>query len=409
MAIDNSGVPQPPHFDGTGNGAAWFKLFTIWVVTATTVEADKIIVFKAYMEDAALKWYNELKEKPKTWDELESVFLAKYPGTEVGHGLFFEDDDHHGLFLNHLSLGATMDTKTMLEVVETTFKDRRNADKTAQILYVQEWVKQAYDLAGMVPGITELIKGTMLRNALPTQLQRHVMPSSVTIYDVARDIMRMNVSSLRQDIETARNVQLLLNRQPPRTNQTTSMMNPTGPGSYQQQEYRPQGYGYGAGQQGQQQPRGPTGYQPLSGQQGGGPSPPQGLPAVRGQAHLTYDATAQGRAAYEHELGRYHARYGDNPRVYASVPYPLTPGTKAPGQGICDACGQPNHLRADCPGPYLPEREVRFRGVNSKRQRDEDRMAVGSLELYGDDSDYDGYPGEGLGNGQQSGNARGQL
>lgn len=415
-------IEPPQQFTGIGSGTAWWKAFTKWAATAVPDDKNKVTAFPAFLEDAAEAWWEGLKTagengtdiQPKKLEELRVAFVKQYPAPAADEGLFPDDEDHHQLFLRHLS--RKMDDKSLLDVVETSFRDKYNVERKQQVLYCQDWVKTAYDLSELVPGIQDNIKGSMLRDALPKAIRKYIAPSSSTIYAVAKDVMRMDTDALTQDIESARNLQLVLNRQPLRTNQTTPMVAPLPYQPFQSMS----GGNQGQPQSNMQQPRPqPTGYQyvPYGGgsnvQPGGRPAPPGvNAPAVRQDHHLTYPDTPNGRAAYQHEMSRYQSRYGENPPVNSSIPYPLTPGTLAPGHNVCDSCGREGHIRADCRGPYLPDREIRFRSLNSKHQRDENRVGreVNAIEMYGGYGGYGGYANDGYDDSaSESGKVAGQL
>ena len=67
-------------------------------------------------------------------------------------------------------------------------------------------------------------------------------------------------------------------------------------------------------------------------------------------------------------------------------------------------------MRRDCGGTPLPEREIKFRGINSKAQRDEDMARnIGSIEVCDDWPDYQGYHADEEESSRPLGNGAGQT
>lgn len=395
MAIETDGgsAPMPEDFDGVScGGPAWWRGFQRWIANQREGDENRMMMFESFLVGAAQAWWNTYTDvtRPKTIAAAKSALCIKYPASKNDESIWPEDEDAHDTFLKFVRAG--MDEKSILTATESSYRDARGREKKRPVLYCQDWVRQAFELSEDIPNARcdAVVKGSLLRSHLPRAIKKYVDIRSRTILEVVQDVMKLDPEELKADIEMARTLAMLQNRTHSRINDANVAASSL--------SFRPTAY-----------------YtMPSTGNDTNAQSPNAGSggkgPAVRGAAHLLYDDTPAGRQKYNADMAKYVQTYGINGYVSSAQPYPLTPGTLAPGRGVCDECGYDGHLRADCQGKKLPEREIKFRGINSKAQRDEDRSNsrnIGSIEVYDDTPDYQGYHGdeeyevvESLGNGE---------
>ena len=97
------------------------------------------------------------------------------------------------------------------------------------------------------------------------------------------------------------------------------------------------------------------------------------MEALKQNARDPYPDTQEGRRAYEADMTKWHARYGDATRADETRPYPLTPGTLSVGQGECFRCGRDWHgMNNPCPATAIPLAENQWRILADRIMREND-------------------------------------
>lgn len=349
-------IERPPLFNGSTSGPAWWREFAIWLSGTGAVDsfARTKMAFSASMVGPAKEAYKKFKDEDlKDVETLQAAFEKAFPGDDTADTLFqslFQDPTD--AFRRFLKTG--LDVQQLFNDVEVDGRGIRGEVVKHQMTYFHWWVQQAFSLGTQVPAtdMSEAVKGRELFEALPPQLQMFVNIPKGTLLQVTQAVAAINPNALGIWREWENRWKVVEKRLPPRT-----------------QDARPTGGSTS-----------PYVYAPVSNQ--GQPSNTSSGKVIRGAGHLCFPDDPHGHAAYGRAMAQFNKTYGPNSGVSAYKPMPLTPGTLAPGAGVCDQCGQRGHIRPNCSRDVLPEREVKYRSINSKLQRQEDQ-ATGATQVRG--------------------------
>lgn len=372
---------RPPLFNGSTSGPAWWREFSIWFAVTGDVESlpRAKMSMNAFLIGTAKDWLKgEEAKKATTVIELGEAFEKKYPGNETADTIFeslFEDPTE--AFQRFLQAG--MGDADILSEVEVEGRGFRGDIVKHKMAYFHWWVQQAYYIGSQVPSteMSETVKGRELYHALPPTLQMFVNVPKGTLVQVTQAVAAVNRSALDHLHGLSTRMSIVEKRQPPRAQNISGTGNPSTPFTY-----GPVGNNGGQGNQGTPA-NGTNNWQP----------PANGAKAIRGSQHLTFPDTPGGHAGYARAMEAFtrQNRSGAAPSPYKHMP--LKPGTQPPGPGVCDQCGQRGHIRAGCKSDALLEMEIKYRGINSNMQRQEDRaMQLHSVDEFNPELYY--YRGE---------------
>lgn len=349
--------PLPPFFTGTTSGPLWWHAFTRWVIGAGRTDPDRVLLFETVVTKPVRDWFKALAaDKKKTLADLREAFETQYPGAADEEEFFLAKlEDPRKAFTSYL---ARPWPKDVAAEVEVELRDETGNSSKEKVPYFQEWARQAYH-RGVKVNKTDMsndTKGLLVRGALPDILKALVPKDCDTLLLVCKTLTELEPSVVHrsQSIET----RLFAVEQRSSVRQNTQSYAPSP--SYQPaafvpvpQQNAPQG-----------QPAPATGSNSSS------------TKAVRAPFHLVFPNDAPGCGNYQKAMEAYNAAYGTGMAVSASRPYPLKPGTLAPGHGVCNSCGMSGHLQGNCNGVKLDEREQKYRGINSAAQRREDQATM---------------------------------
>ncbi|CAO1621207.1 unnamed protein product [Parajaminaea phylloscopi] len=341
---------RPPQFFGNASGLAWWREFTKWVVESGSQGATElnIFAFEAFMEGKAAEWYKALPDQTKSsLSALKAALETAYPGDTAEAGILdYAMEDPVTAYQQFLNKGME-DTK-LTSPVEIDIRQNGQIETAA---YFHEWVRAAYKKALSVPSseMSAEVKGGLLKAALPREI-RSLLPKKarMTIAEVAKAVVDIDPADVDEQISHRDRLARLEQRAPVRF-QAQNVLAPALPGTYA-----------------------PV---PATGVAAPTKTGANDGRAIRGNQHLVFPNTPHGREQYNKAMASFNATFGETGAVSAYKPMPLTPGTLPPGRDVCDQCGQAGHLRTACTNKPLPEREVKFRGVNSSAQRAEDRVS----------------------------------
>lgn len=335
-------MANPPAFDGSTSGAAWWRLFTQWVASHGTTDAELIVLsLESFLHGDALLWFHGLTDAQRaSWKTVRPLFIARFPGAD---DVLFPPAVLDPVTDFHNFLNKRIEPKELLDVVEIEAAD--GSGRKEQVHRYQYWAIELYRKCARTPAsdMSDGAMGHWVRSSMSDTLRRMV-PSSVK---GGKEICKYVAKLGYDDVHTTVTNEI-------RLKSVEAFARQMGARQQAGATYVTRG---NDGASDTQQANGA--------QRTGGPS----VTPLKAGEHLLYSDTPAGKEAYRLALEKYDKTYGTGMSLSVNRKFPLTPGTLAPGDDVCNNCGLSGHLQSSCNKTAVPERERRFRGMCAAAMR----------------------------------------
>jgi hypothetical protein len=374
-------------------------------------DKTKLESFENYLHASspADEWLEDLDRADKaTWAKLKEAFIKKWPKVKQAKKTQAErEDELLELRLKEEDLGKKtevggLDVWTHINWADKALRLAVAANVETSTTYINQVRKQLPDLIKQKVGSTHADWEAFTKAIREVDLE-HIKDGAERLRKAAEEKSELRRRIRQLEASPTAGIRTQLSRamltaqhapsaQPARFNDTHSAKSSTG------DPFATTGGGRGNIQWGYQPQRAAAVTRT--------PATPAEKDAIRKRMkELTHHPnTPQGLIAYQNQVRQWIEKYGNDTRVDANSPFPLTPGTAAICSGECYRCGTHGHRGPECPLPRnqgLPLREGAWRAICGTVLGHINRETAIPIQLVAIDDATDGWEKETQDRGEQ--------